>query len=386
MVLNLAAGLIGRGHRTDIVLFQTKIYHPIPEHARVFVAAAAAEDSPPEEVAAPVVQLRPRATLSDWARAASALRWDPRCLPSKRLVRQTRAVARYIEDEKPDCVVSSLARADTAALLASRFLGDGHPPVMSIVHNLIEYRGRRHRRRYRHLTGTAAHFAAVSQGIADSLPAAIGVPEESVTTIYNPVVTPDLRARMAEPPEHPWLLDGGSPVVLAAGRLAEQKDFPTLIKAFARLAARRPARLIIIGEGSMGPRLERLVQRLGVTDRISLPGWLSNPFAAMARASLFAMSSIHEGLPTVLVEALACGCPCVSTDCPTGPAEILQDGRLGPLVPVGDDEALAEAMARVLDQPPDRRRLQGRAADFSVERAAAAYEKLFRSVCPTTDP
>ena len=227
---------------------------------------------------------------------------------------------------------------------------------------------------------TRRTLSVYPRGASERLAAVVGVPHEIITTIYNPVVTRTLHDGMVEPPPHPWLLDGGAPVVLAVGRLEKPKDFPTLIKAFARLASRRPCRLIILGEGKERKKLEGLVQGLKLSDRVSLPGWVDNPFAYMSRASLFVVSSIYEGLSMVLVEALACGCPCASTDCPAGPAEILRDGKLGPLVAVGDEVGLAEAMDRVLDRPPDKRMLQRRAADFSVDTAASAYEVLIRTL------
>ena len=273
------------------------------------------------------------------------------------------------------CVLPNLSRPNTATLLAYRFLTK-HPPIIPTIHNFVSYHRYRTKRRYRHLAGTATHFVGVSRGVSASLASAIGVPTPSTTTIYNPVVTQGLRIKMAERLNHPWLLDGGPPVVLAAGRLVTQKDYPTLIKAFARLTTQRPCRLIILGEGKRRKELEGLVQRLRLHDRVALPGWVENPFTFMSRASLFVLSSIHEGMSGVLVQALACGCPCVSTDCPAGPAGVLGDGNFGPLVPVRDEVALAKAMERVLAKPPDRRLLQRRAADFSAGKAAAAYEKL----------
>ena len=231
------------------------------------------------------------------------------------------------------------------------------------------------------MAAIAAHFVAVSRGVAHNLAATLAVPDADITTIYNPVVTADLSLKIAAPPNHPWLSsDTATPVVLAAGRLSEQKDFSTLIKAFARIAARRTCRLIILGEGQKRKDLEDLILGLGLGDRVSLPGWVENPFAFMARASLFVLSSRFEGLPGVLVQALACGCPSVSTDCPAGPSEILQGGKLGPLVPVGDHVALAKAMEQVLDRPPDRRVLQERGAEFSVENTVGAYENLIAKV------
>ena len=383
-VLNLAGGLIDRGHRVDVVLFRARIHYPkeVPKGMRLFVVENRPDRRTEEsaaEVLASLVQLRVSSRHFDWMRMARALNWDPLCLPGPRLVRQARAVASYMALEKPDCVLPSLSRPNIAALLACHFLA-GHPPIIPTFRTFAQYRRRRYRRRYRHLLASAAHFVGVSQGISDGLATNNGVPSESIVTIYNPVVTPDLQAKMAEHPKHPWLLDGGAPVVLAAGRLSQQKDYPTLIKAFARLASRRSCRLIVLGEGRLRKALERLVKDLRLTDRVSLPGWVENPFAFMSRASLFVLSSRYEGLPGVLVQALACGCPCVSTDCPAGPSEILQDGKFGPLVPVGDEEALAEAMDRILDEPPDGSELQRRAGYFSLERSVAAYEKLIATI------
>jgi len=135
-------------------------------------------------------------------------------------------------------------------------------------------------------------------------------------------------AKAAESPNHPWLMEGQEPVILAAGRLSPEKGFSTLIQAFARLAAKRACRLVILGEGRQRGDLERLVNDSRLMDRVSMPGWTTNPFAYMSRAALFVLSSVREGLGLVLIEALACGCPCVSTDCPSGPREILQGGDL----------------------------------------------------------
>ena len=361
-VVNLAGGLTDRGHRVDIVLFEPTIDQRVGGAVRVFVM----ENKPDKGIAGNGVW--------DWIHMAAALQWDPTCLPSPRLMRQARAVARYIEGERPDCVLTNLSRANVATLLASRVLVDC-PPVVPIIRDVAGSRGRTHRR-YRRLFDGAAHFVGVSEGVAGNFSGTFGVSPERMSTIYNPVVTPDLPMRMAEAPAHPWLRDGDTPVILAAGRLVEQKDFSTLLRAFARVAPRRPCRLVILGEGEQRNEIEGLARDLDLADRVSLPGWVENPFAFMSRASLFVLSSRHEGLPGVLVQALACGCPCVSTDCPAGPAEILRDGEICPLVPVENPDAMAEAMLRVLDRPPDARTLERRAGDFSVERAAEAYEEL----------
>ena len=383
-LLSVAQGLIERGHEVDFVLLRSRIHYPgeIPGDARLFTV----EDRPDErtrrgagDLPENLIPLAAPARPAHWLAIMMAFGWDLRCFPNARMVRQTRAVAAYIDRERPDCVLPSLPSAKVATLLACGLLAS-HPPVVPTIRNVVQARHPRHRRRYRYLFDKASHFICVSQGVADGLVSQLGVPRTRVSTVHNPVVTPDLGSRMTEPASHPWMDDGGSPVILSAGRLSEQKDYPTLIKAFAQVAAHRPCRLIILGEGRLRGQLQRLVERLGLADSISLPGWVENPFAFMSRAALFVLSSRYEGLPGVLIQALACACPCVSTDCPTGPGEILQGGRFGTLVPVGDPARLAAAINSVLDRPANGRTLRERAADFSAERAVSAYEHLITSV------
>ena len=234
--------------------------------------------------------------------------------------------------------------------------------------------GTRHTERRRLLFPAAAHVAAVSRGVAENVAAVIGVPEQRLSVIYNPAVLPSALRRTAEAPDHPWFADGGPPVILGVGRLAPQKDFPTLLEAFRLVRAERPCRLLVLGEGPSRRELEARVRTLGLEAHASLPGWVENPYAFMARAALFALSSRHEGFPGALVEALACGCPAVSTDCPAGPAEILEDPAL--LAPVGDPAALAGVMLRALARPADKAALRAKAARFSIERAAEGYEAV----------
>ena len=381
-VLWLARGLIDRGHRIDIVLLRARVHYTkeVPQDARLFVVDQRTDDLT-EESAAPLlermVRLHEPSRRLAWTHIAGAVNWNLRCVPSRRLVRWTRGVVSYLEIESPDCILPNLAGAEAATLLACRFAARP-PPIVPTIRVVV-----RHDRSWRlrlfmrrHLFSGAAHFVGVSQGVSDSVVATMGVARHKITTIYNPVVTPHLQGKMRIVPNHSWFFDGGAPVILSAGRLTDQKDFSTLIRAFALVTARHPCRLIILGEGEERGRLERTVKGLGLTDRVSLPGWVENPFAFMARASLFVVSSSSEGFSRVLVEALACGCPCVSTDCPVGPAEILGDGEFGPLVPVGDESALAAKMYRILERPPDRDVLRERAAQFSVDRAAAEYEGL----------
>jgi len=166
--------------------------------------------------------------------------------------------------------------------------------------------------------------------------------------IYNPVVSPELYEKADAPLEHPWFRSNQPPVILGVGRHYPQKGFDTLLRAFARVRQETPARLVILGEGPERPNLERLASELGVAADVDMPGFDPNPFRYMKRAGVFVLSSRYEGLPNVLIQAMACGCPVVSTDCPNGPAEILDGGRYGALVPVDDVEAMARAIVRAL--------------------------------------
>ncbi len=192
-------------------------------------------------------------------------------------------------------------------------------------------------------------IVAVSKGVADDLAQVAGIPRERIQVIYNPIVTPELAAKAKVPLQHPWFGPGQPSVILSVGRLTAQKDFPTLIQAFARVRQDRAIRLLILGEGEERPALEALVQQLGLEQDVSLPGFILNPYPYMVQAEIFVLSSRWEGLPGALIEAMYCGTPLISTDCPSGPREILADGRYGQLVPVGAVNALAEAIGIALE-------------------------------------
>jgi glycosyltransferase involved in cell wall biosynthesis len=219
----------------------------------------------------------------------------------------------------------------------------------------------------------------VSEGLAQDLRDNFGVDPARLHTIYNPAYRASFVSAAGDPVDHPWLSSKDRPVVLAAGRLHHVKGFDDLLRAFARLRERTDARLLVFGEGKARPELEGLVQSLGLSAHVQLPGRVGTLAPWMARADLFVLSSRREGLPAVLIEALAIGMNVVSTRCPSGPEEILENGRWGRLVPVGDVEALADAMAQALERPPaDRQPLQARAAEFSLDQALARYLELWR--------
>jgi glycosyltransferase involved in cell wall biosynthesis len=267
-------------------------------------------------------------------------------------------LARYLRRERPDRLYAAMDHANLVALWARRLARAPTRVVLGVRDTWGPVApGERNLRRA--VVGPLARLAypgadgvlAVSDGVADSLAAALGLERSRIAVVPTPVVTPELEALAAAPVGHPWFAPGAPPVVLGCGRLVAQKDFPTLLRAFALLRQRRPARLVILGEGPDREPLRAHAAALGVAADLDLPGFEPNPFRFMARAAAFALSSMREGSPNVLVQALACGCPVVSTDCPSGPREILAGLGQGRLVPVGDHAAMAAALDALLDGP-----------------------------------
>ncbi len=290
------------------------------------------------------------------------------------------ALARYLRRQRPPALLVVKERAGRAAVLARGLAGTDTRLVLRLGTNLsAALAGRSALARQwrawplRWLYPRMDRIVAVSQGVAADTAALARLPLESIRVIRNPVITPELGQLATEPCPHPWFQKEGPPVILGAGRLQRQKDFPTLIRAFARVSQDRPCRLVIIGEGSDRQALTDLVRQLGIQHQVDLPGFQANPLPFLAAADLFVLSSAWEGSPNVLTEAMALGTPVVATDCPSGPAEVLDSGRLGPLVPVGDIAALAEAMLATLDRPPPREVLKAAVADYDQGRSARHY-------------
>ncbi|MBA3318826.1 MAG: glycosyltransferase [Gemmatimonadales bacterium] len=303
----------------------------------------------------------------------------------RRLLRSLVPLTGYLRRERPRVLVSSMSHANLIALWAAR-LARRSTPVMVTVHNTMSQStpdqgglaGKLSSGLLRTFYPWATSVVAVSRGAADDLARTTGLPRDRVDVVYNPVITPAILAQAAARPDHPWFGGGQPPVILGAGRLTRQKDFPTLIRAFAEVRRRRPARLIILGEGEDRAALETLIAELGLGGDVALPGFRDDPMAYMAGSALFVLSSAWEGLPTVLIEALAAGTRVVSTDCPSGPREILQQGRLGALVPVGDAPALARAMVAALESTPDALS-PGALTPFTLDAAVDNYLRLIES-------
>ena len=343
---NVAQGMVSRGHAVDVVLAsgEGSLIAELPSEIRVVDLGAG------------------------------------------RMIKSLLPLVRYLRQTEPRVIVPQMNHSNLLALWASRLAGRG-TPVVAVVHNSLSQTSRQARgigdragtRLLRTFYPWAARVVAVSQGAADDLVHVAKLPPELIEVIYNPVITPSFLARLEQRPDHPWFTDAGVPVILGAGRLTQQKDFGTLIRAFAELRRRRPARLLIVGEGSDRGLLEALVAELGLGEDVALPGWRSDVAGCMAHADVFVLSSAWEGLPTVLIEALASGTRIVSTDCRSGPREILQRGRLGALVPVGDPAALAEAIYQALErerQPAPMDAL----APFTEDAAVEHYLRVIDDV------
>jgi len=379
--INLAKELVRREHEVDLV---------------VGTANGASRSMVPADVRLVPLQRRTRLSYLPLVMQAEPelrrLFLKPVMLPllPQKALFYLPALTEYLEERRPDALISADTYCNLVAIWARRVSGASTKVVVSERNALSVQLQRPERRRawrWRHvppLVGAlyprADGIVAVSDGVAHDLNRLCGIPRGMISTIYNPIYNGDeLEGRAAQPMHHPWLQPGQPPVILGVGRLVRPKDFATLIRAFAQLRRRQAARLLVLGgeqERGERSRLLALARSLGVVDDVQLVGHVENPYPFYRHVSVFVLSSYREGLGNVIIEALACGCPVVSTDCPYGPAEILDGGRYGQLVPVGDVTAMAEAIAATLAAPPPASFLRARGATFTAERAASAYLSL----------
>ena len=286
-------------------------------------------------------------------------------LGAPRVAASVPALVRYLRTERPVAMLSALDYVNIVALWSRRLAGVRTRLVVSERNHLSTAHRHRIVRRdklvpalIRRYYPWADAIVAVSEAVADDLTTMTGLPRDGIEVVYNPVVTAEAVRMAGEPLDHPWLRRGQPPVVLGVGVLRRQKDFGTLVEAFADLRRRRPARLLILGDGPEREGLEALVAQKGLESDVQLPGFVANPYPYMKRAAAFALPSRWEGLPGVLIEALFCGVRTVATDCPGGSREILAHGRYGALVPMGDplamSAALDSALSGALAPPPAR--------------------------------
>jgi len=290
------------------------------------------------------------------------------------------AVMRYLRRENPDALLADKDKVNRLALWARRLTGVPTRIAVRLGINVSQNLATRggidrwiQSTSIRLFYPWADAIIVPSQGVANDLALLGRLSRECIHVLPNPVVTPELIARANEPVNHPWLADGQPPVILGVGELSSRKDFTTLILAFAKVRARRSCRLIILGCGRQHDVLLKLAAELGIASDVSLPGFVDNPYAYMRRAAVFVLSSRIEGFGNVLVEALAAGAPVVSTDCPSGPAEILAGGRYGALVTVGDAQAMAKAIAETIDQPLPAALRREAIERFTIETSLRLY-------------
>lgn len=340
VMVALANGLASRGHRVDLVL-------------------AKSEGPYLDEVASSV-----RLVDLKCARVASSL------VP----------LARYLRRQQPDAMLSALNHANLVAISARKLARVKMRLVISerntlsrelsglgkafVVRSLVKI-----------LYRSADRIVCVSNGVERDLDSMLGLPQGRLCTIYNPLDVEKIREKMLEAVPHPWMNGNGSPVILAVGRLAPQKDYPTLLRAFAILRRKRLAKLVILGQGELESDLKSQTAELGISSDVDFVGFQINPLSWMRACALYVMSSAWEGLPSTILQALACEAKIVSTDCPNGPAEILEGGKWGRLTPVGNAEVLAEALNAALDDDAPKQLLK-RANDFRSEHIVSMYEQV----------
>jgi glycosyltransferase involved in cell wall biosynthesis len=343
--VNLARGFAERGIATDLLVAKRKspFFNRLDSRVRLINMPVAGSADSPRVLADYLSQSQPRILL-----AAK----DEDC--------KLAVTARNLEPRPRICLCASV---NASAQLAGHSKGP--------LQRWLRYRW------LRRVFSQGDTLICVSAGVAADLAMILGKQRQDFHVLPNPVVTPELGALAQEPVNHPWFAEPHPPVVLGVGRLGRIKNFPLLLRAFAQVYRQREARLVILGEGKHRAQLASLAARLGIAEVVDLPGFVENPLAFMARAAVFVLSSRWEGFGNVLVEALACGTPAVATDCPSGPAEILQGGRIGPLVPIEDPAALSKAILERLANPPNPETLRQAALPYSLENSCEAYLRVF---------
>ncbi len=390
VILNLASGFASAGYVVDLLVCKMKgeLKDRIPPNVNL-------------------VQLRATSSLRG---VVAAFFVDPGCVkPVLAMFASTgklpgtfkslTAIIKYLKARQPQALLSALPKSNINAVLAGRSRG-GATRIAVGVHVNYSAQSRMAKeenemldnywltmiRRYYH---QADVVIAVSRGAEKDVSEYLGLLRERVTSVYNPIATRDIRVLCEAVPDHPWFGADGAPVILGMGRFAAEKNFPLLLDAFAKVRQQRDVRLVLLGGNVTSDKQRCLRQaliaqarRLGVEPDFDMPGFVDNPFAYLNRAAVFVLSSDYEGFGNVLVEALLCGCQVVSTDCPSGPAEILDNGKYGELVPVGDACKLADAICRTLDAPKDKDFLRSRGGEFSVEKAVDNYRRILLEDCP----
>ena len=304
-------------------------------------------------------------------------------LNCSRVLKAIPSLTKYLLRHKPKALYSTIVHANIVAALAATLsrtdtkviLRESNVPSnfprSSISSKAVAVL-------WPYIYSLADSIISVSEGVAEDLVAGNRKLTDKIEVLPTPVMREQDLEKTKERADHPWLSDGGPPVILGVGRLAEQKDFATLIRAFAEVLKKTEARLLILGEGKKRAELELLVKALKLEGKVSLPGFVKNPFPYFARCAVFALSSKFEGMPNVLIQAMACSTPAVATDCHSGPAEVTRNGELAALVPVGDPKKLAEAIVDAFSSPRRADAADYVLSRFGVRSATEGYLSMLK--------
>lgn len=277
-------------------------------------------------------------------------------LKCSRMILSIPKLVQYLRKEKPHALLSCMTYTSVTALL-SRKIANSNTRVIACLHiNMSAQILRPSVKRARFLVPFvklthpwADVIVATSRGCGEDFLQVTGVGKSNMEVIYNPTITDEIIPLSKKSVDHRWYGDGKPPVIIAVGRLAQQKNYDLLLRSFAKLLQHRQANLLILGDGPLREDLERLSVELGINEHLDMPGFVDNPYAYMSKSVMLVMSSYFEALPAVLIEALHVGTQVVSVDCPNGPSEILDGGRYGELIPMDNVDALAEGMMKALD-------------------------------------
>lgn len=385
VTLTLANALIERGHRVDLFLAQCRgaYREGIPQGVRLYYPGRWKADRgllrhcEERGIAAASMGVSPASAARAWL-ALRRRRPGIRIRPGSAYY--ALGVAAYLREARPDALLSALPMANAAAVLGME-LANAQIPLVIGLHYLVGLAYTEEQlARARALYPKASAFAAVSTAVAADASERLGIESERIHAIYNGLPIGKIQRMSEDAPPREWFNDGGPPIILTVGSDAPLKDHPTLVKAFGLVRREREARLAIMGGSSRNYKtsLLSIAREHGAEQDVTFADFDENPYRHMRRAAVFALSSWWEAFPTVLIEAMACGTPVVSTDCPTGPSEILGGGKWGTLAPVSDPPALARAIIAALDgNAPPVEEAKRRAEDFDERRMAADYEALF---------
>lgn len=286
----------------------------------------------------------------------------------------------YLRENRPDFLVSSMSRPNILACISKCLSNTKAQLILREDNTELNVSDWATRLAMRFFYRRANGCIAISNGVKQDLMHVFYVPSDKIYNVYNPVDIHHVRLMSEEEIKDPWFQPDDIPIIIGVGRLVVQKDFFTLIHAFAMARAIRELKLVILGEGPQRLELENLIHSLNMENDVLMPGFVSNPYAYMNRSDVFVLSSKWEGLGVVVIEALALGMQVVSTNCHSGPAEILENGRYGELVPVGDIEELANALLRALDGSVEEAELYIRAEEFSPEKVVPQYLSILSNI------